>query len=182
MSIRTFRAAVGGSFFTRLGIGGIPFLFPLLVGLGFTPIQSGLLMMPQALAATSLKLPMPGILSRFGYPRRAGFQHGDAGPDDRAFYNHRSRYAGVADRAAGVLFRFSHLAAMYQHEHAGLCRRHRRTDQQRQHHPEHPAADVDQFRRRLGIAGRRRVRSRPLSFQLRRRNGGSGLRSDSMTG
>lgn len=67
--IRTFRAAVGGSFFTRLGIGGIPFLFPLLyqVGLGFTPIQSGLLMMPQALAAMSLKLTMPGILARFGY-------------------------------------------------------------------------------------------------------------------
>jgi hypothetical protein len=43
--IRTFRASVSGSFFTRLGIGGIPFLFPLLyqVGLGFTPIQSGLL-------------------------------------------------------------------------------------------------------------------------------------------
>jgi len=67
--IRTFRAAVGGSFLTRLGIGGIPFLFPLLyqVGLGFTPIQSGLLMMPQALAAISLKLVMPSILTRFGY-------------------------------------------------------------------------------------------------------------------
>ena len=67
--IRTFRAAVSGSVFTRLGIGGIPFLFPLLyqVGLGFTPIQSGLLMMPQALAAMSLKLTMPGILARFGY-------------------------------------------------------------------------------------------------------------------
>jgi EmrB/QacA subfamily drug resistance transporter len=67
--IRTFRAAVGGSFLTRLGIGGIPFLFPLLyqVGLGFTPIQSGLLMMPQAIAAMSLKVTMPGILARFGY-------------------------------------------------------------------------------------------------------------------
>jgi len=67
--IRTFRAAVSGSFVTRLGIGGIPFLFPLLyqVGLGFNPIQSGLLMMPQALAAMSLKLTMPGILARFGY-------------------------------------------------------------------------------------------------------------------
>ena len=67
--IRTFRAAVAGSFLTRLGIGGIPFLFPLLyqVGLGFTPIQSGLLMMPQALAAMSLKMSMPGILTRFGY-------------------------------------------------------------------------------------------------------------------
>jgi MFS family permease len=67
--IRTFRAAVSGSFFTRIGIGGIPFLFPLLyqVGLGFTPIQSGLLMMPQAIAAMSLKLTMPRILARFGF-------------------------------------------------------------------------------------------------------------------
>ncbi len=67
--IRTFRAAVSGSFFTRVSIGGIPFLFPLLyqVGLGFTPIQSGLLMMPQAIAAMSLKLTMPRILARFGY-------------------------------------------------------------------------------------------------------------------
>lgn len=67
--IRTFRAAVVGSYVTRLGIGGIPFLFPLLyqVGLGFTPIQSGLLMMPQAIAAMSLKVTMPKILARFGY-------------------------------------------------------------------------------------------------------------------
>jgi EmrB/QacA subfamily drug resistance transporter len=67
--IRTFRAAVSGSFFTRLGIGGIPFILPLLyqVGLGFTPIHSGLLMMPQAIASMSLKITMPRILARFGY-------------------------------------------------------------------------------------------------------------------
>ncbi|HKF39886.1 MAG TPA: DHA2 family efflux MFS transporter permease subunit [Candidatus Acidoferrum sp.] len=67
--IRTFRSAVSGSFMTRLGIGGIPFLFPLLyqVGLGFSPIASGLLMMPQAIAAMSLKMTMPRILARFGY-------------------------------------------------------------------------------------------------------------------
>ena len=67
--IRTFRAAVTGSFVTRLGIGGIPFLFPLLyqVGLGFTPIQSGLLLIPQAIASMSLKPAMPRILARFGY-------------------------------------------------------------------------------------------------------------------
>jgi EmrB/QacA subfamily drug resistance transporter len=67
--IRTFRAAVSGSFFTRLGIGGIPFILPLLyqVGMGFSPIQSGLLMMPQAIAAMSLKPAMPRILARFGY-------------------------------------------------------------------------------------------------------------------
>ena len=67
--LRTFRSSVGGSFFTRLGVGGIPFLFPLLyqVGLGFTPIQSGMMMMPQAIAAMSLKLTMPAILNRFGH-------------------------------------------------------------------------------------------------------------------
>jgi EmrB/QacA subfamily drug resistance transporter len=71
LAIRTFRVAVSGNLFTRLGIGGIPFLLPLLyqVGLGFTPIQSGLLIMPQAFAAMSLKLTMPLILKRFGYRR-----------------------------------------------------------------------------------------------------------------
>jgi EmrB/QacA subfamily drug resistance transporter len=69
LRVRTFRAAVLGGFVTRLGLGGIPFLLPLLyqVGLGLTPVQSGLLMMPQALAAMGLKPAMPGILARFGY-------------------------------------------------------------------------------------------------------------------
>jgi EmrB/QacA subfamily drug resistance transporter len=69
--IRSFRVAVSGNLFTRLGIGGIPFLLPLLyqVGLGYSPIQSGLLILPQALAAMSLKLTMPLILKRFGYRR-----------------------------------------------------------------------------------------------------------------
>jgi MFS family permease len=67
--LRTFRAAVGGSFFSRLGLGGIPFLFPLLyqVGLGYSAVQSGLLVMPQALAAIGLKLVVSKILARFGY-------------------------------------------------------------------------------------------------------------------
>jgi EmrB/QacA subfamily drug resistance transporter len=67
--LRTFRAAVGGSFFSRLGLGGIPFLFPLLyqIGLGFTPIESGLLVMPQAMAAMGLKVIVPRILAKLGY-------------------------------------------------------------------------------------------------------------------
>jgi MFS family permease len=67
--IRTFRAAVSGSFFTRLGIGGVPFLLPLLyqVGLGFSPVQSGLLIMPQAIAAICMKAVMPRLLSAMGY-------------------------------------------------------------------------------------------------------------------
>jgi EmrB/QacA subfamily drug resistance transporter len=69
--IRTFRAAVVGGFITRLGVGGMPFLLPLLyqVGLGYTPVQSGFLIMPQALAAMSLKMSMPLVLTRFGYRR-----------------------------------------------------------------------------------------------------------------
>ncbi|HEY3742496.1 MAG TPA: MFS transporter, partial [Bryobacteraceae bacterium] len=67
--IRTFRAAVSGGFFTRLGLGGIPFILPLLyqVGLGFTPIQSGLLIMPQAIASMTLKIVVQRILAYFGY-------------------------------------------------------------------------------------------------------------------
>lgn len=67
--LRTFRASVSGGFFTRLGLGGIPFLFPLLyqIGLGFSPIQSGLLVLPQAVASIGLKTFMPAILGRLGY-------------------------------------------------------------------------------------------------------------------
>jgi len=69
--IRTFRAAVSGGFFTRLGLGGIPFLFPLLyqIGLGFSPIQSGLLVLPQAIASIGMKTFMPAILATLGYRR-----------------------------------------------------------------------------------------------------------------
>jgi EmrB/QacA subfamily drug resistance transporter len=69
LKVRTLRAAVGGNFFTRLGAGGIPFLLPLLyqVGLGYSPIQSGLLIMPQPLAAICFRLWMPQIIRYFGY-------------------------------------------------------------------------------------------------------------------
>ena len=64
--IRTVRVAVLGNFITRLGAGGMPFLLPLLyqVGLGYSPIQSGLLIIPQPL---SLKLVIVPVLTRFGY-------------------------------------------------------------------------------------------------------------------
>ena len=67
--IRTFRAAVSGSFFSRLGMGGIPFLLPLLyqLGLGYTAIQSGLLIMPQALGAMAVKAVLKQILNALGY-------------------------------------------------------------------------------------------------------------------
>jgi len=66
---RTFASSVGGGFVTRLGVGGAPFLLPLLyqTGLGFTPLQSGLLIMPQALGAMTSKSFVRYTLAFFGY-------------------------------------------------------------------------------------------------------------------
>jgi EmrB/QacA subfamily drug resistance transporter len=71
LRLRTLRIAVSGSFVTRLGAGGMPFLLPLLyqVGMGYTPVQAALLIVPQPLAAMSLKMTVPHILARFGYRR-----------------------------------------------------------------------------------------------------------------
>jgi EmrB/QacA subfamily drug resistance transporter len=67
--IRTLRTAVTGSFVARLGAGGMPFLLPLLyqVGLGYSPIESGLLLMPQSIAAMLLKAVITSILGKLGY-------------------------------------------------------------------------------------------------------------------
>jgi EmrB/QacA subfamily drug resistance transporter len=66
---RTFRVSVLGGFVTRLGIGGMPLLLPLLyqLGLGLPAWQSGLLMMPAAAAAMTMKLISTQLLRRFGY-------------------------------------------------------------------------------------------------------------------
>jgi MFS family permease len=68
---RTFRVAVIGGFVTRLGIGGMPFLLPLLyqLGLGMPAWQSGLLMMPTAAAAIGMKFFTTWILRRQGFRR-----------------------------------------------------------------------------------------------------------------
>jgi len=67
--IRTFRVSVAGGFVTRIGVGGLPFLLPLLyqLGLGLPAWQSGLLMMPSAAAAMGMKFISARVLARFGY-------------------------------------------------------------------------------------------------------------------
>ena len=67
--IRTFRVSVVGGFITRLGLGGLPFLLPLLyqLGLGLPAWQSGMLMMPAAAAAMGMKLISVRLLRRFGF-------------------------------------------------------------------------------------------------------------------
>ena len=67
--VRTFRISVLGGFVTRLGIGGLPFLLPLLyqLGLGLPAWESGLLMMPAAASAMFMKVLSSSLLRRFGY-------------------------------------------------------------------------------------------------------------------
>ncbi len=145
--IRTFRAAVSGSFFTRIGIGGVPFLLPLLyqVGLGFTPVQSGLLIMPQAIAAMSMKALMPRLLAAIGY---------------RWVLISNTFILGVLlvlFATIGLhtpiwiicLLAFFYGAftspPIHQHEHPGLRRHHRAAIQRRQLHRQHHATNVHQL-------------------------------------
>ena len=67
--VRTFRVSVMGGFITRLGVGGLPFLLPLLyqLGLGMPAWESGLMMMPSAAAAMGMKFLSARLLHRFGY-------------------------------------------------------------------------------------------------------------------
>jgi EmrB/QacA subfamily drug resistance transporter len=68
-AVRTFRVSVVGGFITRLGIGGMPLLLPLLyqLGLGMPPWESGLLMMPSAAAAMGMKFLSARLLRRHGF-------------------------------------------------------------------------------------------------------------------
>jgi EmrB/QacA subfamily drug resistance transporter len=67
----TFRAAIGGGFLFRIGVGAMPFLLPLLLQAGFnlTPYQSGSLTFISAAGAMLMKTTAQPILRRFGFRR-----------------------------------------------------------------------------------------------------------------
>ncbi len=69
LRIRTFKVSVIGSFVTRLGVGGVPFLLPLLyqLALGYSPMTSGLLILPQAVSGILAKLALPFLLDKLGF-------------------------------------------------------------------------------------------------------------------
>lgn len=71
LRVRTFRIAVLGNLFARLGFGGVPFLMPLLlqIGLGFSPGLSGMLLAPVALGVFMVKPLSLYILRFFGYKK-----------------------------------------------------------------------------------------------------------------
>lgn len=67
--VRTFRVTLIGSFLSRCGIGGMPFLMPLFFQLGFafTPLTSGLLLLPYALSMLCMKFFVAPIIRFFGF-------------------------------------------------------------------------------------------------------------------
>lgn len=69
LRIDSFRIAVVGGFFFRVGMGSVPFLLPLMLqlGMGMDPFQSGSLTFISAVGALAMKTTAPMIVRRFGF-------------------------------------------------------------------------------------------------------------------
>ena len=67
--VRTFGIGLLGNLFARIGSAAMPFLIPLFlqVSLGYTPLQSGAMMVPVAAAAILSRRLAPKLIQRFGY-------------------------------------------------------------------------------------------------------------------
>lgn len=71
LRIATFRTAMVGGSVTRMGIGSVPFLLPLLfqIGLGYSAFHSGLMLLIIFAGNLTMKIVTTPILRRFGYRR-----------------------------------------------------------------------------------------------------------------
>jgi EmrB/QacA subfamily drug resistance transporter len=69
LNIKTLRVGLTGSLITRLGIGGLPLLLPLMLqtSFGYSASVSGLLLLPSALANVAIKPFMVRIIKALGY-------------------------------------------------------------------------------------------------------------------
>jgi EmrB/QacA subfamily drug resistance transporter len=65
----TFSIGLLGNLFARLGSGSMPFLIPLLlqVSMGYSPLHSGLMMLPTSVGAILSKRLATPLITRFGY-------------------------------------------------------------------------------------------------------------------
>ena len=70
-SLPTYRAAVVGGFLFRIGVGGLPFLLPMLlqVGFGLSALSSGLITFASAAGALTMKLTAGPIIRAIGFRR-----------------------------------------------------------------------------------------------------------------
>jgi EmrB/QacA subfamily drug resistance transporter len=66
---RNFSVGLVGNLVCRIGSSAVPFLLPLLMQLqlGFTPLHSGLMLLPAALAGAIAKSWIPPLIKRYGY-------------------------------------------------------------------------------------------------------------------
>lgn len=69
--VASYRVGILGNLFARIGSSAMPFLIPLLlqVGLGFTPLEAGMAMIPVAAAGMASKRAVVPIVQGFGYRR-----------------------------------------------------------------------------------------------------------------
>jgi EmrB/QacA subfamily drug resistance transporter len=66
---RIFTTGIVGCIISRLGISCIPFLMPLMLqtGFGYSPLESGMMMVPMAIGSLTAKSTVAKVLSWFGY-------------------------------------------------------------------------------------------------------------------
>ncbi len=71
LEVRSFRLGLMGNIAARLGMGAMPYLLPLLLQLrlGRAPFESGLMLLPMALAAIVIKPLATGVIGRWGWRR-----------------------------------------------------------------------------------------------------------------
>jgi MFS family permease len=69
LKVRTLRVNQTGGALVRMTLGAMPFLLPLLLqgGLGWTPLQAGLLTMASAFGSMSARLGAQWLLGKFGF-------------------------------------------------------------------------------------------------------------------
>jgi hypothetical protein len=69
--VHSYRVGVLGNLFARIGSGSMPFLIPLLLqlGLGYNPMDAGMLMIPVVLAGMACKRLVVPLVGRLGYRR-----------------------------------------------------------------------------------------------------------------
>ena len=67
--IKTFSRGLTGNLFARLGMGGMPYLLPLLfqVNMKYSPMDAGLMLLPSSLAAVLAKQPAVILINHYGY-------------------------------------------------------------------------------------------------------------------
>lgn len=75
LKIPTFRISITGGTLTRMGIGALPFLLPLMLqlGFGYSPLVSGLVTFASAAGALTMRFTATQIIRYFGYRRTLVF-------------------------------------------------------------------------------------------------------------